>query len=96
MRFAGGGIEWMPRHDLKLAEARADIYRLVTEKGFYMSILTLLLTLAFAGFIVWIILQIPMPAVFHNLIIGVVIFVTVLWLLQAFGLATGLPRLRIG
>lgn len=46
----------------------------------------LILTLAMTGFIVWIILQIPMPAVFRNLIVGLVCFAVVMYVLQTLGL----------
>jgi uncharacterized membrane protein YeaQ/YmgE (transglycosylase-associated protein family) len=59
-----------------------------------MSIIALLVTLAIAGFVVWIILQIPMPLVFRNIILGVVCLVLVLWVLQQFGLYNTGLRLR--
>ncbi len=60
-----------------------------------MSILSLVLTIAIAGFIVWLILQIPMPAQFRNIIIGVVAVVLVLYVLQIFGISTGFPVLKL-
>lgn len=51
---------------------------------------TIILSLAFVGFLVWIILQIPMPAVFKNLIIGLVIFFVILYILQVLGVSTGI------
>jgi uncharacterized membrane protein YeaQ/YmgE (transglycosylase-associated protein family) len=59
-----------------------------------MSIIGLLVTLAIAGFVVWIILQIPMPQVFRNVILGVVCLVLVLWVLQQLGLYNTGLRLR--
>lgn len=60
-----------------------------------MNIVELILTLAIAGFCVWIVLQIPMPQIFRSIIIGVVSFALVIWLLQSFGLISGhMLRLR--
>jgi predicted RND superfamily exporter protein len=60
-----------------------------------MSLLSLIVTLAIAGFVAWIILQIPMPQQFKNVIIGVMILFLVLWVLQAFGILAGVPRLSL-
>jgi len=54
------------------------------------SIISLIVLLAVAGFVVWIVLQIPMPQVFRNVILGVVCLALVLWVLQSFGLISGL------
>lgn len=51
-----------------------------------MGILELVLTLAVAGFVVFLILQIPMPQIFRTIIVSVVALVAILWVLQAFGL----------
>jgi hypothetical protein len=49
--------------------------------------ITVLLTVAIAGFIVWLVTQIPMPTVFRNAIIGIACFLLILWLLQFFGMS---------
>jgi len=60
-----------------------------------MSVISFLLVIAIVGFLVWLILQIPMPAPFKNIIIGIVCLVLVIWVLQQFGIATGLPSIRL-
>lgn len=60
-----------------------------------MNIIELVLTLAVVGFLVWIILQVPMPPVFRKLIVGVVAFALVIWVLQNFGLISGFRGLRL-
>lgn len=55
----------------------------------------LLLTLAIAGFICWIVLQIPMPQIFRNIILGVITIILVLWVLQFFGVHTGFSNLKL-
>ncbi len=55
----------------------------------------LILTLAIFGFLVWVILQIPMPAPFKNIILGVVCFFIVVWLLRSLGLFHGFHRLGL-
>lgn len=60
-----------------------------------MSLIPIILGLALAGFLSWLILQIPMPQPFRNVILGVIIVLLVLWVLQAFGVNTGLPHLSI-
>jgi hypothetical protein len=49
------------------------------------SFISFILSIAVVGFIVWIILQIPMPAVFRSIIIGLVAFALVLYVLQLGG-----------
>lgn len=51
----------------------------------------LVLSIAVLGFLVYMVLQIPMPAPFKNLIIGLVILLVIMWLLHGFGY---LPHLR--
>lgn len=53
----------------------------------------LILVLAITGFACWLILQIPMPAIFKNIIFGLMAFVLVIWLLQMLGIDTGFRRL---
>ncbi len=60
-----------------------------------MSLLTLIIVLAVAGFLSWLVLQIPMPAPFRNIIIGVVCLFLVLWVLQQFGVNTGFGNLTL-
>ena len=60
-----------------------------------MAILPLIIVLAIFGFIVWIILQISMPMVVKNIIIGVATLFVVIFLLQQFNIPTGLPPLKL-
>lgn len=60
-----------------------------------MSLLSAVLVLALVGFVVWLILQIPMPQIFRTIIIAVVTIVLILWLLQALHLTTGLSRIKL-
>ena len=56
--------------------------------------ITLIVTLAFFGFIVWLVTQIPMPPVFKTGIYGVAAFCVILYLLRAFGVGDiPVPRL---
>ncbi len=51
-----------------------------------MPLITLILTLAIVGFLLWLIITyIPMPEPFKKVIIVVVVIVLVLWLLQILG-----------
>jgi hypothetical protein len=50
-----------------------------------MSLISIILTIAIIGLVVWIILQIPMPAPFKNVIIGVALLLILLWLLKHLG-----------
>ena len=59
-----------------------------------MSLLTLVILLALVGFVCWLIMQIPMPAPFQRIMLGVICLFLVLWLLQQFGLIGGNLRLR--
>lgn len=60
-----------------------------------MSLISIIIALAIMGFLGWVIIQIPMPQVFRNVIIGVMILFLVLWVLQVLGVVTGLPRLTL-
>ncbi len=60
-----------------------------------MSLISLILVLAIAGFCAWAILQIPGPQPVKNIIIGVIILFVVIWVLQSLGVNTGLPRLTL-
>lgn len=55
----------------------------------------ILLVLAITGFAVWLILQIPMPAIFKNVIIGVIAIFLIIWALQMLGFDTGFRRLNL-
>lgn len=59
-----------------------------------MSLLSILVVLLVVGFVVWLLLQVPIPAPFHRIIVGVVCLFMVLWLLQQFNLIPGNLRLR--
>jgi hypothetical protein len=60
-----------------------------------MSIITLIITLAIIGFLMWLVMTyIPMPEPFKKIIIVIVIFAVVLWLLYGFGLLGAGPQLR--
>lgn len=53
----------------------------------------LILWLAIAGFAAWMVLQIPMPAIFKNVIIGIMAIVLVIYTLQVLGVNTGFHRI---
>lgn len=55
----------------------------------------LILVLALFGFATWLVLQIPMPQVVRNIIIGVICLTLVLWALQMLGVNTGFPRVKL-
>lgn len=57
--------------------------------------LSILITIAIAGFVAWLVMQIPMPEPFRKILLGIMCLVLVLWLLQAFGISTGLPRVHL-
>ncbi len=55
-----------------------------------MSIISLILLLAVAGFVCWLVLTvIPMPEPFPRVIVGVVLLLVVLYVLQALGVLPG-------
>ena len=58
-----------------------------------MGILSLLLTLCIAGFVLWMVnTYVPMPAVFKTVLNFVVIMLLIIFILDVFGLlGTGLP-----
>ena len=60
-----------------------------------MGLIELILVLALVGFVVWLILQIPMPPPFRNVIIGIVAVFLILYVLQMLGVHTGIPTLRL-
>ena len=62
-----------------------------------MSLITLIVTIAVLGVVVWAITTyIPMPAPFKTAIIAVSAFALLFWLLSAFGLLGRLDVVRIG
>lgn len=60
-----------------------------------MAIVPVLITLALLGFLVYLVCLIPMPDPVRKIIIGVVIVIVVLFVLQIFGVQTGVPQIRI-
>lgn len=60
-----------------------------------MSLITLILTLAIVGFLLWLIVTyIPMPAPFKQIIMVIIVIAVVLWLLNGFGVLGGGPMLK--
>jgi hypothetical protein len=60
-----------------------------------MSIITLIITLAIIGFLLWLVLTyVPMPEPFKRIILIIVVFAVVLWLLYGFGLLGGGPQIH--
>ena len=55
----------------------------------------IILTIAIAGFIVWIVTQITMPILFKNIIYGVVAIFLIIWVLQVLGFNTGFPSMKL-
>ena len=60
-----------------------------------MTLIGLILSIALAGFLAWLVLLIPMPQIFKQIIVAVLCVFLILYLLQDFGIATGLPHLRL-
>ncbi len=60
-----------------------------------MDIVSLIIAVALVGFLVWVIMQIPMPAPFQRIIVGVACVGLVLYVLQAFGVWHGFNGVRI-
>lgn len=60
-----------------------------------MSLISLLVGLVIVGFLCWLVLQVPMPPPFKNVILGIIVLFLVLWVLQALGVDTGLPKLSL-
>ena len=56
--------------------------------------LTLLLTVAAVGFVVWLIIQIEMPEVFRKGIIGLAAIVVILYIIRVLGFDIPLPHGR--
>jgi hypothetical protein len=57
--------------------------------------ISILITLAIFGFIVYLITLVPMPAPWKNVIIGVAILFLVIYVLQMLGGVGGFPRLHL-
>lgn len=55
----------------------------------------MILVIALVGFLTWLILLIPMPQVFRQIIIAILCAGVIVWILQSFGISTGLPRIRL-
>jgi hypothetical protein len=53
----------------------------------------LILVLAICGFAAWLVLQVPMPTIFRNVIFGIMVILLVIWTLQTLGVNTGFPRI---
>ncbi len=62
-----------------------------------MSLIVIVLVLAFFGFLCWIIFQFtPLPSPWSHVICGVIGFFVLVWLLQTLGVNTGpLPHIRL-
>ena len=61
-----------------------------------MSLLNLVITLAVAGFLLWLInTYIPMDRKIKNILNVVAVIIVALWLLQAFGLIDSIRGVRI-
>jgi hypothetical protein len=58
------------------------------------DLMQIVLTLAVTGFVVWLVLQVPMPQIFKNIILGVVALALILWVLQTAGLFMPLAHTR--
>ena len=59
------------------------------------NMIAIILTVAIAGFVVWIVTQITMPVLFKNIIYGVVAICLIIWVLQVLGFNTGVPSMRL-
>lgn len=61
-----------------------------------MPLLTLIIVIAVVGVILWLVAEyVPMQPTVKRILIGVVIFILVIWLLQVFGLLDHLNSVRI-
>lgn len=61
-----------------------------------MGLLSLLVVIAVAGLLVWALTTlVPMPAPFKNAIYVIAVVVLVLYILQVFGLLSGIPNLKL-
>lgn len=60
-----------------------------------MTLISLVLSIAIVGFLVWLILQIPMPAPFQKIIIAVTCVALLIYILQSFGIETGIFHIKL-
>ncbi len=60
-----------------------------------MDVLTVLITLVVAGFVLWLVNRIPMQATVKNIINGIVVILILIWLLKIFGLWAYLSNMKI-
>lgn len=60
-----------------------------------MSIIGLVVILCVIGFVAWLVEQLPIEMVIKRIIIGVIIFATIIYILQQFGLIGSLGNLRL-
>ncbi|MFA7359410.1 MAG: Thivi_2564 family membrane protein [Candidatus Kapaibacterium sp.] len=60
-----------------------------------MDILTVLITLVAAGFILWLINRIPMQSTIKTIVNVVVVLIVVIWLFKTFGLWAYLSNLTV-
>lgn len=61
-----------------------------------MSIVTLLLVIVVVGFLLWLVeAYVPMNPTVKRILIGLVIFVLVIWILQQLGLLGSVRNIRI-
>lgn len=51
-----------------------------------MSIIAILVTLLIIGVVIYIVMQVPLPAFIRNIMYAVICLLVVLWLLQEFGI----------
>lgn len=61
-----------------------------------MGLLELIVIIAVAGLLIWAITQIPMPEPFRKAIYVIAVVALVLYILQGFGLLSGIHDIRIG
>jgi len=59
------------------------------------SIISIIILIALAGFVAWLVMQIPMPPPFRNVLLGVLILLLIIWVLQQLGVMPSLGGLRI-
>lgn len=54
----------------------------------------LMLVVGIMGFCAWLIMQIPMPIIFKNIIYGLMAFFLIIYVLQFLGVHTGFPAVN--
>ncbi len=57
--------------------------------------LHLILVVAIMGFLAWLVMQIPMPPLFKNVLYGVMALFLIIYVLQSLGFNTGFGNLRM-